>query len=126
MSETVGSIAEAKYVMLTTYRKNGNAVASPLWAARDGDDLVMWTVADSWKVKRLRNDNRVLVQACDARGVKTRGPQVAGLGVVDPDGSRAADLIVKKYGIFGRITVLGSKLRRGAAGTVEIRVRDVV
>lgn len=122
---TVGEIAEAKYVMLTTYRKTGEAVSSPLWAVRDGADLVMWTVADSWKVKRLRRDNRVLVQQCDARGSKTVGPQVGGVGTVNEDGSRAGDLIVKKYGIFGRLTVLGSRLRRGADGTVEVRVRDV-
>lgn len=123
---TVGEIAEAKYVMLTTYRRSGEAVASPLWAARDGADLVMWTVADSWKVKRLRHDNRVLVQKCDARGTKTVGAQVAGIGAVDDDGSAAAGLITKKYGLLGRLTVLGSRLRRGANGTVEIRVRDVV
>ncbi|MCF8571077.1 PPOX class F420-dependent oxidoreductase [Gordonia sp. HY002] len=123
---TVGEIAEAKYVMLTTYRKTGEAVASPLWAVRDGNDLVMWTVRDSWKVKRLRRDNRVLVQKCDARGSKTVGPQVAGIGTVNDDGSRAGDMIIKKYGIFGRLTVLGSRLRRGAAGTVEVRVHDVV
>lgn len=123
---TVGEIAETKYVMLTTYRQTGEAVASPLWAARDGDDLVMWTVRDSWKVKRLRRDNRVIVQKCDARGTKTVGAAVAGIGTVNDDGSRAGDLIVKKYGIIGRLTVLGSRLRRGAAGTVEIRVRDVL
>ncbi|MDR2281525.1 MAG: PPOX class F420-dependent oxidoreductase [Gordonia sp. (in: high G+C Gram-positive bacteria)] len=126
MSETVGTIAESTYVMLTTYRKNGAAVASPLWAARDGDDLVMWTVGDSWKVKRLRRDNRVLVQACDARGKKTSGPEIAGVGEVIDDSSRAADLIVKKYGILGRLTVWGSKIRRGSDATVEIRVRDVL
>ncbi|WP_420712838.1 PPOX class F420-dependent oxidoreductase [Gordonia sp. MP11Mi] len=123
---TVGEIAEAKYVMLTTYRKTGEAVASPLWAVRDGSDLVMWTVADSWKVKRLRSDNRVLVQKCDVRGTKTVGAQVAGIGLVSDDAARAADLIGKKYGIVGRLTILGSRLRRGAAGTVEIRVHDVV
>ncbi len=126
MSETVGAIAESTYVMLTTYRENGTAVPTPLWAARDGDDLVMWTVGDSWKVKRLRRDNRVLVQTCDARGKKTSGPEVAGVGEVIDDSSRAADLIVKKYGILGRLTVWGSRIRRGADATVEIRVRDVV
>ncbi|MFT3716161.1 MAG: PPOX class F420-dependent oxidoreductase [Gordonia sp. (in: high G+C Gram-positive bacteria)] len=122
---TVAQIADAKYVMLTTYRKDGTPVASPLWAVRDGADLVMWTVADSWKVKRLRRDNRVLVQACDMRGTSTRGPVVAGIGQVT-DGADAARLIARKYGVTGRVTVLGSRLRRGAKGTVGIRVRDVV
>ncbi|MFT3660229.1 MAG: PPOX class F420-dependent oxidoreductase [Gordonia sp. (in: high G+C Gram-positive bacteria)] len=122
---TVAQIAESEYVMFTTYKKDGTAVASPLWAARDGDDLLLWTVADSWKVKRLRRNNSVLVQACDARGNKVSGPVVAGVGEV-VDGAAAARAIVREYGIVGRITVLGSRLRRGAGGTVGIRVRDVV
>lgn len=122
---TVGQIARAKYVMFTTYKKDGTPVASPLWAAPDDGDLVLWTVADSWKVKRLRRNNTVLVQACDARGTKTFGPVVAGIGA-EMDGRAAAKLIERKYGLLGRLTVLGSKLRRGGAGTVGIRVRDVV
>ncbi|MGX9294907.1 PPOX class F420-dependent oxidoreductase [Tsukamurella paurometabola] len=124
MSEgTVGSVAEAKYVLLTTFRKDGTPVATPLWAVRDGSDLLVWTVADSWKVKRLRRNPSVLVQACDARGRKTTGPEVAGTGEI-VDGVDAAGKIAKKYGVIGWLTVTGSKLRRGAGGTVGIRVRD--
>ncbi|EGD54477.1 PPOX class F420-dependent oxidoreductase [Gordonia neofelifaecis] len=125
MSDTVASVAAAKYVMLTTYKKDGTAVASPLWAAPDGDDMLLWTVVDSWKVKRLRRNNNVLVQACDARGGKTHGPQVAGVAEVI-DRQPAADAIVRKYGLIGRLTIWGSSIRRGASGTVGIRVRDVL
>ena len=125
MTATVAEIARAQYVMLTTYRKDGTPVASPLWAAPDGEHLVLWTVADSWKVKRLRRNNNVLVQACDARGKKTFGPVVAGVGEVI-DRATAARLIERKYGLAGRLTILGSRLRRGASGTVGIRVSDVV
>ncbi|CAM3999274.1 MULTISPECIES: PPOX class F420-dependent oxidoreductase [Tsukamurella] len=120
---TVASVADAKYVMLTTYRKDGSAVATPLWAVRDGADLVMWTVTDSWKVKRIRKNPAVLVQACDARGKKTEGPQVAGVAEI-VDGGDAGTQIRSKYGILGWLTVTGSKIRRGANGTVGIRVRD--
>ncbi|GGT51935.1 PPOX class F420-dependent oxidoreductase [Streptomyces purpureus] len=57
-----------RYVSLTTYRKNGTPVATPVWFALDGEELVVWTRSDSWKVKRLRNDPRVVVTPCDARG----------------------------------------------------------
>lgn len=119
----VAQVADAQYVLLTTFRKDGTPVATPIWAVRDGADLVVWTVADSWKVKRLRRNPSVLVQACDARGRTTRGPEVAGTGEVF-DGVEAGKKIAKKYGIIGRLTVAGSKLRRGADGTVGIRVRD--
>ncbi|AUN39044.1 PPOX class F420-dependent oxidoreductase [Tsukamurella tyrosinosolvens] len=120
---TVADVADAKYVLLTTFRKDGTPVATPIWAVRDGADLVVWTVADSWKVKRLRRNPSVLVQACDARGKKTTGPEVAGTGEV-VDGGEAGSKIAKKYGVLGWLTVTGSKLRRGADGTVGIRVRD--
>ena len=120
---TVADVADAKYVLLTTFRKDGTPVPTPIWAVRDGADLVVWTVADSWKVKRLRRNPSVLVQACDARGKKTTGPEVAGTGEV-VDGGEAGSKIAQKYGVLGWLTVTGSKLRRGADGTVGIRVRD--
>ena len=120
---TVAAVADAKYVLLTTYRKDGTAVATPLWACRDGADLVMWTVTDSYKVKRLRRDPRVQVQACDVRGKSVAGPEVAGTAEI-VDGAPIAQLIKRKYGVFGWITVVGSKLRRGASGTVGLRIRD--
>ncbi|MEZ5212946.1 PPOX class F420-dependent oxidoreductase [Gordonia sp. (in: high G+C Gram-positive bacteria)] len=122
---SVAEVARAKYVMVTTYKKDGTAVASPLWAAPDSGDLLLWTVADSWKVKRLRRNNNVLVQACDARGSKMSGPVVAGVGEII-DGTVAARAIERKYGLLGKLTILGSRLRRGSSGTVGIRVRDVV
>lgn len=45
-----GEAGTAKYVSLTTFRKDGTPVATPLWAALDGDRLVLWTRTESWKV----------------------------------------------------------------------------
>ncbi|MEP9394817.1 PPOX class F420-dependent oxidoreductase [Gordonia sp. VNQ95] len=115
---------DAKYVQLTTFRKNGNAVASPLWAASDGDNLYMWTVTDSWKVKRIRNNPSVIVQGCDARGRKLIGQPVNGTAeVLDAAGTeRARALISGKYGILGWLTIKASLLRRGKDGTIGVRI----
>jgi len=45
---TFQEIADGKYVSLTTFKKDGTPVATPLWGARDGDRLLVWTTADSW------------------------------------------------------------------------------
>ena len=123
---TVGEIADAKYVMLTTFRKDGTAVHAPIWAVRDGDALVVWTETESWKVKRLRRNSRVLVQKCDALGKRTVGPEAVGVGrILDAAGTeRARGLIGRKYGLAGKALVWGSKLRRGAGGTIGIEVVD--
>jgi uncharacterized protein len=124
MTTPFGQAGTAKYVRLTTFRKDGTPVASPIWAALDGDELLMWTVSDSWKVKRLRRNTAVIVQACDARGKETFGQPVHGTArVLDAAGTdHARKVIVKKYGILGWLTVKGSLLRRGKNGTIGLSV----
>ncbi|WP_197501436.1 MULTISPECIES: PPOX class F420-dependent oxidoreductase [unclassified Gordonia (in: high G+C Gram-positive bacteria)] len=115
---------DAKYVQLTTFRKDGTPVASPLWAAYDGESLVMWTETDSWKVKRIRRDPHVVVQACDARGKKLRGQPVDGTAtILDAAGTdHARSVISKKYGIVGWVLVKASLIRRGKDGTIGIAI----
>ncbi|MCA0143679.1 PPOX class F420-dependent oxidoreductase [Blastococcus sp. LR1] len=68
-------LPRSEYVSLTTFRRTGVPVATPVWAAPDGDSLVVWTRADSGKVKRLRHTSRVTVAPCDVRG-RVQGPTV--------------------------------------------------
>lgn len=110
-------------MLLTTFRKDGRAVPTPVWVVRDGRSLAIWTVADSGKVKRIRRNGDVTVAACDVRG-NPRGPAVPGHATIDdPAGAdRVRALLRAKYGLLGRLTLLGSRLRRGASGTVSVHV----
>ncbi|WP_329062011.1 PPOX class F420-dependent oxidoreductase [Streptomyces sp. NBC_01429] len=65
---TIEELGRSRYVSITTYRKDGTGVATPVWHAVDGGELFIWTRSDSWKVKRIRNNGKALVTACDARG----------------------------------------------------------
>jgi PPOX class probable F420-dependent enzyme len=124
MADTsLDALAAGKYLLITSYRKNGTGVATPVWVVRDGDALGAWTPADSWKVKRVRNRADVLVGPCDMRGNPTGDQVPATAEILDPAATaRYRDLIARKYGLTGRLTLLGSRLRRGASGTVGIRV----
>lgn len=117
----VDRLAAGKYVLVTTRRRDGRTVPTPVWVVRDGGELVIWTAADSGKVKRMRNFPQVELAECDFRGNQS-GPSVpATARILDAAGSdRARALIRRKYGISGALVVLGSKLRRGAKGTVGI------
>jgi PPOX class probable F420-dependent enzyme len=53
---TLDELGSAKYVSLTTYRKDGTAVPTPVWMVRDGDELAVWTNARTGKVKRIRRN----------------------------------------------------------------------
>ncbi len=118
-------LGSEKYVLLTTFRRDGRAVATPLWVVPDGSGLAFWTVAGSAKTKRIRNNGRVTVEPCDMRGTPTGGAVVEGVARLgdEADLKRVAASLRKKYGLLGRLTMLGSRLRRGADGTVAVLVQ---
>jgi PPOX class probable F420-dependent enzyme len=124
MDETaLDPLAAGKYVLITSYRKNGTPVATPVWVVRDQEALGVWTDKDSWKVRRIRNRADILVGPCDMRGNPT-GEQVPGRAeIVDPATTEQyRRLIARKYGLVGRLLLLGSRMRRGKEGTVGLRV----
>ena len=68
MATTFAEVSAARYILLTTYTKDGRPKPTPIWAAPDGDRLLVITEEDSWKVKRIRNTPRVTLAVCDMRG----------------------------------------------------------
>ena len=64
-------LARAKYVALTTFRRTGDPVATPVWFAPSLDEpgsFAVITVDDTGKTKRLAHTDSVELQACDVRG----------------------------------------------------------
>ena len=123
MHALLDQLGTGKYLLVTSYRRNGTPVATPVWVVRDGDALGVWTAADSWKVKRIRARSVVLVGPCDLRG-KPTGEQIPATAEICDAATTARyrQLIARKYGLVGRLTLLGSRLRRGEKGAVGIRV----
>ena len=73
------SIADEKYVSLTTFKRDGSPVSVPVWIADLGDETVGFTTAaSSWKVKRIRNNPKVLLQPSDSRGTARPGTEPVG------------------------------------------------
>lgn len=114
------ALADEPFVSLTTFRRSGEAVATPVWVARDGDALVVITADGSGKVKRLRRDPRVVLRPCDRRGrVAPEAASAEGRGeVVDApaaqEGPRRA--LAAKYGWQWRLTALFALV--SSAGTL--------
>lgn len=70
-------LGDEKYMLLTTFRRDGTAVSSPVWVVPvAGDEVGFWTSSGSGKAKRLARDSRVQAQACDARGRTKAGSKV--------------------------------------------------
>ncbi|KZM72996.1 PPOX class F420-dependent oxidoreductase [Nocardia terpenica] len=123
MDNPFGAAGTSNYVLLTTFRRNGTPVGTPVWAVLDEGRLLVWTVADSGKVKRLRNNPTVALQPCTVGG-KARGAVVDGTArILDEAGAqRVRRLIKRKYSVQGWLVVTGSLIRRGRGGTVGIEI----
>jgi len=87
------------YLLLITFRKNGNPVPTPVWFSLEGDNLYVFTDLESGKVKRVRNDPGVKLSPCDFRGRPKGGGVRAEARVLDRGGSEVADRALReKYG----------------------------
>jgi uncharacterized protein len=104
----VMSLENENYVLLTTFRRDGRAVSTPVWLVPMADgEFGFSTGNESGKAKRLRHTSRVTLQGCDRSGGDAHGPVydaqarlVTGAALVQV---RAA--IKAKYGVMA--TVLG-------------------
>lgn len=76
-------IQRKKYISLTTFRKNGQAVKTPVWFAEQDGKLYVQTRNDSGKYKRIRNNPQVKLAPCTMGG-KITGPEFAGTARVLP------------------------------------------
>ena len=71
------SIANERYVLFTTFKRDGSAVGTAVWIAPFGNGQACFTTGgDSAKVKRLRNNPRVTLQKCDYKGRVAPGSPV--------------------------------------------------
>lgn len=71
------AIASERYVLFTTFKRDGSAVGTAVWIAPFGNGQACFTTGgDSAKVKRLRNNPRVTLQKCDYKGRVAPGSPV--------------------------------------------------
>jgi uncharacterized protein len=95
-----------KYLSLTTYRRDGSPVSTPVWFVEDDGRLFVTTAADSYKARRLRENSAAMVAPCTARGV-VKGDAIPVHVEFLPDAqhARVDHLMADKYRI-DRIVIL--------------------
>ena len=127
MSAERDAVLTAQYVALTTYRRDGTPVTTPVWAAAEGERLYLFSNANAGKVKRLRNGSRAAVAPCTATGTIT-GTSIAAEAVILPSDQmpRVWGLLIKKHGIAARLFAAYDRVRallrmRPSAG-IEVRL----
>lgn len=93
-----------QYINLITYRRSGEAVATPVWFVIEHPHLYVRTGQNASKVKRIRNNPLVEIEPCDARGKPLGVRLFAQARMLDSnDHARIDRLLNQKYGIIKRI-----------------------
>jgi PPOX class probable F420-dependent enzyme len=108
---TLSDLAQERYVSLTTFKRDGTPVSTPVWAAGDDGRLLVHSAADSWKVKRIRRDGHVRVSACGPGG-KVRGEAVDAEATILADTAHVEALEARKYGLMYRVVRLVTGVAR--------------
>jgi len=114
----VTGLGRERYISITTFRRDGSPVATPVWVVADGELLYVWTGARTGKAKRIRHNPAVTVAPCTARGAPT-GPGAPARAQIVPSASRPQvwSLFLAKYGLQLRAIIwsgrLSGLLRRG-------------
>jgi uncharacterized protein len=124
VAPSFADVAKAQYILLTTFTKDGRPKPTPVWAASDGDRLLVISEAKAWKIKRIRNTSRVTLAVCDIRGRPKSEAIEATATILDKSHTSAVyDAIGREYGLIGRVFNLFSKLRGGMQNNVGLELR---
>ena len=126
------TLADERFVSLTTFRRTGEPVSTPVWVCGEGEELLVMTPTGTGKLKRVRRDPRVELRPCDRRGRVAEGaPTSRGSAVVDEDAGHLARLktrLKEKYGaeyrVFMAVEAVVRRSRNVPRAVIRIRVQD--
>ena len=93
-----------KYISLTTFRKNGVGVATPVWFGEEGDRLYVMTRSDMGKTKRIRNNPQVKVAPCTIRGKVTGAEFPATARLLTPEEHAGARATINRKYLLARLS----------------------
>ena len=111
----------SRYIALTTYRRDGREVTTPVWAASLNGRLYVVTAESAGKTRRVRATSRVRFAPCNANGRRIVGEWREGTARIVPDDAGRREGLAalrRKYGWQFSLATLLSRLR----GTERHRV----
>jgi hypothetical protein len=107
-----------RYLSVTSFKRDGTGVATPVWFVRDGARLFALTDLHSPKVWRMRRNPRVLVAPCRAGGKLRSKPVPARAEVLTAteDLEHVQRLLIERYKISYRLVMLIYRVGRRLRG----------
>ena len=118
------AIGNPTYIALETFRKSGEGVITPVWVVAEGGKLYVWTVGDSGKVKRIRNNGRVRIAVSDSRGAPKSDWVEAKAHVLDTpaDEEKQRQRLASKYGWQFHMFNFMNRFSRSKASHVALEI----
>ena len=112
------ALGASDFIQLTTFRRSGQGVPTPVWVVPDGGALAVFTPAGTGKLKRIGHTARVTVAECNRRGRVADGVEpvtATATTTADPaEVERVTRLLAAKYGLQFRVFMLVERvLSRG-------------
>ena len=123
---TLEPLRRQQYLNLETFRRSGKSMKTPVWFVEDGDILYVRTIANSGKVKRIRNNGLVNIAPCKVDGALL-GEWIPANAreVTDTETAAKVDrLLDKKYGLLKKVFALSSALKGRKYTVLEISGRN--
>jgi uncharacterized protein len=119
----LSQFAGCRYISLETYRRTGTPVRTPVWFVEQEKELMFSTMAASGKAKRMRQNRRVRVAPCDARGnVKGEWKEGTARSLQDEEARQVDRMLDGKYGWQRNLIRLLTRLRRRPRAAYIIRL----
>ena len=117
---TLAQFERENYISIETFKKNGQGVQTPVWFVLHANAFYIYTEAESWKVKRIRNNPRVRVAACNVRG-SIKGPWLeATASLIEGDERLAADALLDRKYFLKKIFNFLTKINRHKRAMIKI------
>jgi len=123
---TPSSLKETKTIVLTTYKRDGSAVDTPVSIAFDGDRAFFRSYDKAWKTKRLRRNPDVKIAPATVKGTPT-GPAIdARATLLDGDQARvAARALARRHRVLQAVVVpVSHRLMRYRTMHYELHARE--
>jgi PPOX class probable F420-dependent enzyme len=111
-----------RYLSITSFKRDGTGVATPVWFVSDGRRLFAFTDLHSAKIRRIHRNQRVLVSSCRVNGKLRREPVPARADVLTAPSEldRVQRLLLARYKISYPVVMLFYRIGRRLRGKQSV------
>jgi uncharacterized protein len=108
----IGSLENARYINIQTYKRNMQAISTPVWFIIKDDKIFFRTSSNSGKIKRIKSNNKVKLAPCNILG-KIKGQWHEGIAKIEKDiDNSTIEALNKKYGISSLLMKVFYKIKK--------------